>query len=346
MSAGSPASSTAYSRTRSCIRQRPGTRWCSSDSCSSAWTAGPGRSLSRAAAAGALISGPAATPSRANARRCGPVRAATVVASTVRRPATASPSRALSRVAASRSSAATAARPRCGCCPARAAAMPRASGNPAHAVTTASAVPGSRPIVESSSRRRSSSCAAASSRTASGTAVAACAAISPVNRSRLVTSTAPAPVPGSSGATCALSRALSSTISTRRSATRLRYRPTGASGPLGRARWGTPRASRRLRTTPPGGSGVVVGSKPRSSANSCPSGNASRCRCARCVASHVLPTPPGPVITATRAASPPGIRASRSPPPTGARHPPPPAGRGRLRRCRPRSRRAPTRRSR
>ena len=75
------------------------------------------------------------------------------------------------------------------------------------------------------------------------------AAASPASDDRLVTTTRHPALPGSSGRTCAASRALSSTISTRRPASTLRYNPHRACASAGICPAGTPSATRNHPVT-------------------------------------------------------------------------------------------------
>ena len=161
--------------------------------------------------------------------------------------------------------------------------------------------------------RAVSSCTASScARVSSLSSRAPSAAASPASWLRLVMMTMLAGLAGSSGRTWRSSRALSSTISIRRSASRLRYRPAWASALDGMRSGGTPSASRNPRITSAGVAGVSEGSKPRRFTYSCPSRNRPTTWCAQCSASAVLPTPAVPPIAEITTVPPPSgaLRAS------------------------------------
>lgn len=105
---------------------------------------------------------------------------------------------------------------------------------------------------------------------------------------RLVTTTR-LPVPGSSGRTWSASRALSSSISVRLPASRLRSRPERSSTVEGHVSGGTPSARRKPASAVSGVTGVPA-ECPRRSRNSWPPGKRSRTRWDQCTASDVLPT--------------------------------------------------------
>ena len=113
---------------------------------------------------------------------------------------------------------------------------------------------------------------------------------------RLVTSTRLPPAPGSSGSTCSLLAASSSTSSSCFSASRSRHSAIRASRPAGICPAGTPAVSSRLASASAGSTGCWPGVCPCSGRKICPPGNLSASRCAACTANAVLPTPAMPPI--------------------------------------------------
>ncbi len=134
------------------------------------------------------------------------------------------------------------------------------------------------------------------SRSLSSSRGSALAPASPDSGGRLVTSTAQAGSPGSSGRTWASLIALSSTTNTRLPERRLRKARAAASSSAGISWLATPSAWRNWLKTTPGSRPSP--SSPRKSTKSCPSGNSSHSSWAACIASADLPTPAGP-LTAT-----------------------------------------------
>ena len=176
----------------------------------------------------------------------------------------------------SRSCRANAASAKSGYTAARAATIASASGNPAHAARISPTGSGSAATRPGPRRRASSSSASASVSRPRVTGWAPSVVIRPMSWSRLVTSTRHPGEPGSSGRTWSASRALSSTTSTRRPATRLRYSAAWASRSAGIRSGGTANASRKPRTASAGAMTDPVGSNPRRFTYSCPSGIARR----------------------------------------------------------------------
>ena len=179
---------------------------------------------------------------------------------------------------------------------ARAAAIDTASGNRAHSLIRSATAAGSAASRCGPSRQASSWAASASVNRPSATGCAPSAATRPVSRLRLVIRTRLPFPPGSSGRTCSASRALSRTMSIRRPASRLRYRPARACWPAGTAAGARWNASRKPRSASAGVTGSPEGSKPRRLTYSCPSGNWPAAWWAQCSASAVLPTPAEPPI--------------------------------------------------
>jgi hypothetical protein len=126
--------------------------------------------------------------------------------------------------------------------------MDSASGSRAQRSTIASVATGSAAMRSAPSRCDSRS--TASSRLSRSRLIgrAPVAATTASRRPRLVTTTSERDRPGNSGSTWADSRALSSSSRQRRSASRLRYRPSRAAGSVGTCAAGTPSASRKSRT--------------------------------------------------------------------------------------------------
>ena len=166
-------------------------------------------------------------------------------------------SRASSRPGWARRSPASAASGRAGWVAASAAAMLRASGSRAQSRTRSLTAAGSAAIRSLPSRRASSTRASSPPSTSRLTRCAPSAAARPVSWLRLVTRTIDPGVPGSSGRTWAGSRALSSTMSIFRPASRLRYSPVWACGLAGIWSAGTARASSSHRTASPGSTGIA-----------------------------------------------------------------------------------------
>jgi hypothetical protein len=187
--------------------------------------------------------------------------------------------------------------------------MQSASGRHAHDRRRCVTAAGSAATRAAPRRCTSRSRASASLSTSSASGRAASIAVSPVSWLRLVTITRQLVQPGSNGRTWTASCALSSTTRILLSASKLRYRPNGASCPSGIRSAGTPSASRNTRTTAAGGAGACDGPKPRRSANNCPSGNWPVTWCAQRTASAVFPIPAVPLIVIT-AAVPPGSHIS------------------------------------
>ncbi len=124
---------------------------------------------------------------------------------------------------------------------------------------------------------------------------------SPVSLLRLVMITKQFALPGSSGRTWASLRALSSTITSRRSDTVRRYSSTRSSGAAG---WSWPGMPSSPRNRPSTSCGSRSRPAPRRSANSWPSGYDLRSRWAACTASADLPAPPNPDTTTVGVAVP------------------------------------------
>jgi hypothetical protein len=226
----------------------------------------------RLAAAYGSMSGPGCRPSRANSRRGAGASARYDQPNTARIWVTTSPpSSASSAVAGSRSSSASPASDTSGCTAARAATTARASGIRSQRATSPAAAAGSAATRPAPSRRASRSSASPGSSTPSGTGRPPSVAISPVSWWRLVTMTRPVPPPGSSGRTWSASRALSSRISIRRPASRLRNSAVRLAVPAGRAVRSTPSAVRKSASTSAGSLGSP-GPKPFRFTYSCPSG--------------------------------------------------------------------------
>ncbi len=121
-----------------------------------------------------------------------------------------------------------------------------------------------------------------------------CAPARPVIRTRDVTSAAQPAVPGSSGRTCAASRALSSSTSTRRPSSTERYSAARSSRESGIAESGVPRARRKEPRTVSGSAARAGLRRPGGRRRAGRPGKASRAVCATCTARVVLPTPPMP----------------------------------------------------
>ena len=111
-----------------------------------------------------------------------------------------------------------------------------------------------------------------------------------------MTSTRLPPEPGSSGRTCSLLAASSSTSSSCRPASRSRHSAIRASRPGGICAAATPAVSSRLASASPGSTGCCPGVCPCSGRKICPAGNRSASRCAAWTANAVLPIPAIPPI--------------------------------------------------
>ena len=122
------------------------------------------------------------------------------------------------------------------------------------------------------------------------------ASSSAVSRRRLVTSTRLPPAPGSSGRSCSLLAASSSTSSSCRPATRSRHSPVRASRSAGTWPAGTPTVSSRPASASAGLTGSRPGVWPCNGRKICPPGNRPASACAACTANAVLPTPAIPPI--------------------------------------------------
>ena len=176
----------------------------------------------RSAAAGRPVSGPGAMPSSANTCRCRSVRRRRDQDSTVGRLAVRSSESRACRPRV-RSSATMSRSGRRGSAAARAAISPSARGNPPHS-SISSTIARSSAAARSGPRASTSSvCASVSVSTSRWTGRAPWRAISPRSWLRLVITTTQWWPPGSSGTTWSVLAALSSTMSIRLSATRLRY---------------------------------------------------------------------------------------------------------------------------
>ncbi|GAA4598805.1 hypothetical protein GCM10023194_77290 [Planotetraspora phitsanulokensis] len=146
---------------------------------------------------------------------------------------------------ASRSSAASATRDVPRATAARAATIASANGSPPHRAMISATASGSAATRSSPSRRARASLASACGQTSSVRRRAPSKATRLCNWWRLVMITRQPGVPGSKGRTWSLSRALSSTTSTLRPASRLRNCAATASTLCGMSRAATPRASRK-----------------------------------------------------------------------------------------------------
>ena len=195
---------------------------------------------------------------------------------------------------ASRSSAASAASGKPGLVAARAATIASASGSRAHRSTISSTASGSAATRSAPSRRASSSRASSARR--AGPAASGCApsaATRPGSWLRLVTRTRQPGAPGSSGRTCSASRALSSTTSIRRPASRLRYR-AGLRRQAGRdaRRRHAERVEEAAQRLGRADIGRAVGVEAAQvDVELAVRETGRRTRCAQCTASAVLPTP-------------------------------------------------------
>ena len=145
----------------------------------------------------------------------------------------------------SRSSAASAASDSPGRVAARPAATPSASGSHAHSAISSAAGSGSAAITSGAEPAAQQLMRLVLGQHVQASGVAPSAATSPVSSDRLVTTTSDPGEPGSSGRTWSLSRALSSTISTRLPSSMLRNSPARLSRSAGIRCGGTARASRK-----------------------------------------------------------------------------------------------------
>lgn len=138
-----------------------------------------------------------------------------------------------------------------------------------------------------------------SSRASRSTSPAKYVAVRPGIRFRHVTTTAlPSTLGGSRWRTCSGSAASSSTMSTRRPTSSVRYGAARSSSRNGMSAAGSPSASRTRASVSAGSRGGRCRSCPRSATKNCPSGKESRVRCAQRRDNVVLPAPAMPLITA------------------------------------------------